>query len=566
MLEGHWLLAQLTASISAQELSEASSGVGLDDLSFWAIRHQSAISRQVSSRANVGAQVSFLSTDYSDDRRFSTVTPQVTANFQISERLSLNGAVGASFSSVDDGISTRHSTGAAANVALCSAGEHSHLCARAAINQSAATVAGPAKNISAGIDYSRQLDAGSSIQLSLDGSHYSSPDVICVRAGLLHLYLLSGRGLLHPPVPTPPFWRRQPRRRANCPKEGQIRTRTFRDRCSSATGLAILLMSEAESLRTDKGPHPAWLVNHLPVILWERRYYVLGCLSDYSLLAGIIAAFALPRTYRSRATLLVQSQDLPTSIVAAPATGAVEQRIARIREQVLSRGDLIQLIEQEDLVLEGPAIRSRSPRSSRRCVTRRAVGALSSDIGQQSGSQNQTIAIAMSFDYPDAVKAQAVLQSYVTKFLSMDSEDVEDQATLTVRFLQDQANKLQSQISEIEGQLTALKARNGAALAAAGLRPSSTPAALALRSLGCRRRIAIDRAEPTTRPAETVLWRRPKRLWRRRKPAYSDSHPDVIAAKERVNALGNVWPPDRALMAAALSKNRSQPTMPLFIN
>ena len=39
----------------------------------------------------------------------------------------------------------------------------------------------------------------------------------------------------------------------------------------------------------------------------------------------------------------------------------------------------------------------------------------------------------MSFDYPDAVKAQAVLQSFVSKFLSMDSEDVENQASLSVR-------------------------------------------------------------------------------------------------------------------------------------
>ena len=77
----------------------------------------------------------------------------------------------------------------------------------------------------------------------------------------------------------------------------------------------------------------------------------------------------------------------------------------------------------------------------------------------------------MSFDYPDAGKAQAVLQSFVSKFLTMDSQDVEDQATLTVRFLQDQASKLQSQISDIEGQLTALKARNGAALASNGMPP-----------------------------------------------------------------------------------------------
>jgi hypothetical protein len=89
--------------------------------------------------------------------------------------MSLNGAVGASFSSIDDGIETRHSTGLAASVTLCNAGEYSHLCARAAVDQTAATVAGPAKSISAGVDYSRQLDANSSIYLSVDGSHYSSP-------------------------------------------------------------------------------------------------------------------------------------------------------------------------------------------------------------------------------------------------------------------------------------------------------------------------------------------------------------------------------------------------------
>src|SRR3954463_6332346 len=227
-------------------------------------------------------------------------------------------------------------------------------------------------------------------------------------------------------------------------------------------------MNETEILDRG-GAAPTWIVNHLPVILWQRRFYVLGCFLAL-LIAGIIAAFALPRTYRSTATLLVQSQDLPTTVVDAPTNGAIEKRIARIREQVLSRGDLIQLIEQNDLYVDE---RQSKPLSKiiEKMRHSTSVGALSSDIGQQSGTQNSTIAIAMSFEYPDPVKAQAVLQSFVTKFLSMSSEDVEDQASLTVRFLQDQANKLQAQISDIEGQLTALKARNGAALANSGAPP-----------------------------------------------------------------------------------------------
>jgi uncharacterized protein involved in exopolysaccharide biosynthesis len=276
------------------------------------------------------------------------------------------------------------------------------------------------------------------------------------------------------------------------------------------------------------------MINYVPIILWQRRYYVLACFL-VMLTVGVVAAFGLPRTYRSTATLLVQSQDLPTSIVESPTNGAVEQRIARIREQVLSRGDLIQLIEQNDLY---PRERRTQPLSKiiEKMRHSTSVGALSSDIGQQSGTQNNTIAIAMSFDYPDPGKAQAVLQSFVSKFLTMDSQDVEDQATLTVRFLQDQATKLQTQISDIEGQLTSLKARNGAALASSGM-----PAVLDTGSFSAQ--IAALQNENRQLLAQSRRGNRSDALSSAEaalaaaQAQYSDTHPDVIAAKERVKQL-----------------------------
>ena len=279
---------------------------------------------------------------------------------------------------------------------------------------------------------------------------------------------------------------------------------------------------------------PAWMINYVPIILWQRRYYVLTCFL-VMLAVGVVAAFGLPRTYRSTATLLVQSQDLPTTLVDSPTNGAVEQRIARIREQVLSRGDLIQLIEQDDLY---PRERRSQPLSKviEKMRHSTSVGALSSDIGQQSGTQNNTIAIAMSFDYPDPGKAQGVLQSFVSKFLTMDSQDVEDQATLTVRFLQDQATKLQTQISDIEGQLTALKARNGSALASNGMPPmldtGSFSAQIASLQNENRQLLAQSRrgnGNDALSSAEAAL--------AAAQAQYSDSHPDVIAAKERVKQL-----------------------------
>jgi polysaccharide biosynthesis transport protein len=285
------------------------------------------------------------------------------------------------------------------------------------------------------------------------------------------------------------------------------------------------------------GSSPAWMINYLPVILWQRRYYVLACFVAL-LVAGTAAAFLLPRVYRSTATLLVQSQDLPSSIVESPTSGAVEQRIARIRQQVLSRGDLIQLIEQNDLYTDERRSKplSKVIEEMRHATT---VTALSSDIGQQSGTQNNTIAIAMSFDYPDPVKAQAVLQNYVTKFLSMDSADVEDQASLTVRFLEDQASKLRSQISALEGQLTALKSRNGAALASSGAAPlidtGSFSAQITTLQNENRQLIAQSR-----RPAGNSALAAAEAALASAQAQYSDTHPDVVAARDRVAQLRNM--------------------------
>ena len=299
---------------------------------------------------------------------------------------------------------------------------------------------------------------------------------------------------------------------------------------------------------------PAWMINYVPIILWQRRYYVLTCFL-VMLAVGVVAAYGLPRTYRSTATLLVQSQDLPTTLVDSPTNGAVEQRIARIREQVLSRGDLIQLIEQDDLY---PRERRSQPLSKviEKMRHSTSVGALSSDIGQQSGTQNNTIAIAMSFDYPDPGKAQGVLQSFVSKFLTMDSQDVEDQATLTVRFLQDQATKLQTQISDIEGQLTALKARNGSALASNGMPPmldtGSFSAQIASLQNENRQLLAQSRrgnGNDALSSAEAAL--------AAAQAQYSDSHPDVIAAKERVKQLRMMGSatPDNSLQEQIAANN-----------
>ena len=72
-----------------------------------------------------------------------------------------------------------------------------------------------------------------------------------------------------------------------------------------------------------------WVINHLPHIMWERRYYALSVFTVI-FVAALIAAFMLPTQYRSTAALLIESQQLSTTVAQSPETGAIEQRIAKI--------------------------------------------------------------------------------------------------------------------------------------------------------------------------------------------------------------------------------------------
>ena len=280
-----------------------------------------------------------------------------------------------------------------------------------------------------------------------------------------------------------------------------------------------------------------WMINHLPTIVWQRRYYALSIFLAF-LIVSVAAAFILPTMYRSQASLLIESQELPADIAQNPATGAIEQRIAKIRERVLSRGDLISLIEQYDLY---PSERRSQPLSKVIDKMRKAttVGAIEGDIGDVASTPGQSnlIALNMAFDYPDPVKAQEVLQSLVQSFLRMDSDTVEDQATLTVRFLEDQAARLRGQIQQIEAQITTLKAANGSALAGTGMPSMIDTGSYSAQIVGLENENRQLLLESRKGPGGNQVIAAAEAALAAAQSQYADSHPDVIAARQRLRTL-----------------------------
>ena len=140
--------------------------------------------QQLNERTTVGARVAASFTHYAEtvsnpSRNYHVITPEVTGQFKLSPTLSLSGDVGASFASVRNGGGVDHNTtGLAGDVNLCSTGERTQMCARASVQEQAATSAGPARVISVGVDYSRRLTADDTIQFSLSGNRYTNPVIL----------------------------------------------------------------------------------------------------------------------------------------------------------------------------------------------------------------------------------------------------------------------------------------------------------------------------------------------------------------------------------------------------
>ncbi|WP_288938049.1 Wzz/FepE/Etk N-terminal domain-containing protein [Sphingomonas sp. GV3] len=277
------------------------------------------------------------------------------------------------------------------------------------------------------------------------------------------------------------------------------------------------------------------LLAHLPAIIWQRRWYLIIPIIALTIV-GVAAAFVVPVRYTSTATLLVQSSTLPQAVAAGNPDDVIDRRIARIREQVLSRPELIELVNRYQLY---PKQRANAALSDIVDTMRKAVTIvpLAAEM-QQQGNNSNTIAFTLSYSYADPTKAQAVAQDLSEQVLRLDATQSTQQASASVQFLSDQARSLQQQIAEQERQIAGIKAANGSILSSAGVTMlgggggSYDVQIAALQrensQLLTQRNLSrtADTRDPVVAQAEAQL--------AAAQSVYSDDHPDVRLARQRL--------------------------------
>ncbi len=284
---------------------------------------------------------------------------------------------------------------------------------------------------------------------------------------------------------------------------------------------------------TESYAEPASILAQVPGILMQRKWWLI-IPTILLLMAGIAAAFLIPALYRSSATLLVEAADVPIDKGISGGSEVVDQRLAKIRQQILSRRDLIQLMDRYGLY---QTERQSNPLSKVVTTFHDAIAVTPVSAEFQQGGSRATIAFTISYDYRDPIMAQQVTQSLIDSIVEIDSTANVEQSRAAVTFLSQQTEDLSGQITLVQNQLSGLKARYGSVL-------SNSTAPMMGGGGGIESQIAALRRDnanlnnqrdlvKTSAERDPVVSQAENNL-AAVQAVYADNHPDVVIAKQRL--------------------------------
>ena len=203
------------------------------------------------------------------------------------------------------------------------------------------------------------------------------------------------------------------------------------------------------------------LAEYFEIIIRRRNVLIVSFLIVGFL--GSVLAIKLPPVYRSSATILIEDQQIPQSMVATTITDFADKRIQLIKQRVMTRDRILSIIQKHKVYLE-----ERKKLVPSELVARfqedALINMISANVRGQHGGGKATIAFSISFVDKNPVLAQAVANELVSLFLNENTRVRSQRAAKTTNFLFDEAEKLKGEIEGFETKIVEFKAENGKSL------------------------------------------------------------------------------------------------------
>ena len=194
-------------------------------------------------------------------------------------------------------------------------------------------------------------------------------------------------------------------------------------------------------------------------VVRRRKGQIFAVTVALAVAAGAVA-IGLPPVYRSTATILVQEQEVPPELVRSTITTFADERIQVISQQVMTRAMLLQLVDKYGLY-EKYRTRATNEEILDRMRKDIKLTTVNADISDRSSGRrvNATIAFTISYDSPQADRAQKVVNELASLYLDENVKARQQSVAETTAFLAQEADRLATQIQDIETNLAQFKRR-----------------------------------------------------------------------------------------------------------
>jgi polysaccharide biosynthesis transport protein len=201
------------------------------------------------------------------------------------------------------------------------------------------------------------------------------------------------------------------------------------------------------------------------LLMFRRRKKPMLAAAGILFVIAASVAFLWPPSYRSTATILIEEQEIPQDLVRSTISSYADQRIQVISQQVMTRANLMQIVDKYKLYT-GYRRTHTNEETLERLRKDIKLDILKADvIDQRSGSRTTaTIAFTLSYDGETSGGAQKVANELVSLYLNENIKNREQKTAETSSFLAEEAAKLGDHINDLEKKLAVFKTKNMARL------------------------------------------------------------------------------------------------------
>lgn len=193
----------------------------------------------------------------------------------------------------------------------------------------------------------------------------------------------------------------------------------------------------------------------------RRRLKPIALISGALIVISTLAAFLLPPVYESKATILIEEQEIPQQLVQSTITTIAWQRVQTISQRVMTRANLLDIVDRFDLY---KAERRRATSEEIIAMMRANIKLepISADMaGARGGGQMPTmIAFTIAFEGDKPALTQKVANELVSLYLNENVKTRTERSAETYDFLTDETKKVEDQIRALNEKLAAFREKN----------------------------------------------------------------------------------------------------------